>query len=169
MVTHTVTRTRVPPASAGIARALRVDPKMDPQSRGTHGIFTVADDAVATLAAFDAETFDYITMISVLEHLPDPQIALDGIHRVLAPGGTASVHVSSRLCKPVLAMLALRRGTSADTVHDHGSYYRITELRSMAVHAGFLPVHTHVRYTLLGFVLRANLRKPSPSLDLPSD
>jgi len=37
---------------------------------------------------YDTEFFDYVTMDAVLEHIVDPQKTLQGIHRVLKPGGT---------------------------------------------------------------------------------
>lgn len=36
---------------------------------------------------FGAESFDYVVMMEVLEHVPEPQRALQQIHRVLRPGG----------------------------------------------------------------------------------
>jgi ubiquinone/menaquinone biosynthesis C-methylase UbiE len=147
--------------SAELPRAVGVDLEVDPVHAAAHGITAVDGEVVAVLDAFEAESFDYVTMISVLEHLPNPQAALEGIYRVLAPGGTAVVHVPTWLGKPVLEVLAFRRGISTESIDDHRSYYRIAELWPMVIRAGFRPMHTKMRYSLAGFALRAELRKPT--------
>lgn len=42
---------------------------------------------------FEKNSFDAATMISVVEHLPDPLSALREVHRVLAPGGDVLIDV----------------------------------------------------------------------------
>jgi SAM-dependent methyltransferase len=147
--------------SKDVPKAVGVDLEIDLAHASAHGITAVQGEVVAMLDTFDAGSFAYITMLSVLEHLPNPQAALDGIHRVLAPGGTAVVHVPTWLGKPVLEALAFRRGISTESIDDHRSYYRIAELWPMVIAAGFRPRYTSMRYSLLGFALRADLRKPA--------
>jgi SAM-dependent methyltransferase len=141
--------------------AVGVDLAVDRDHGATHGLTLVNGEMVAILNTFDAGSFDYITMISVLEHLPDPQTALNGIHRALAPGGMAVIHVPTWLGKPVLEVLAFRRGIGTESIDDHRTYYHIAELWPMVIRAGFRPMNTKMRYSLLGFALRAELRKPA--------
>ncbi|HEV7496363.1 class I SAM-dependent methyltransferase [Baekduia sp.] len=144
-----------------VQMAVGVDLEVDHDHGATHGLTLVDGEIVAILDTFDADSFDYITMMSVLEHLPDPQDVLNGIHRVLAPGGMAVVHVPTWLGKPVLEAVAFRRGISTESIDDHRTYYRIAELWPMVIHAGFRPMNTKMRYSMLGFALRAELRKPA--------
>jgi 2-polyprenyl-3-methyl-5-hydroxy-6-metoxy-1,4-benzoquinol methylase len=146
--------------AAEVPRTVGIDLEIDAVHAAAHDIVAVNGEIVEMLDTLDGETFDYITMVSVLEHLPNPQTALTAIHRVLAPGGTAVVHVPTWLGKPVLEALAFRHGMAADSIDDHRTYYRIAELWPMVIQAGFRPMHTRMRYTLMGFALRAELRKP---------
>src|SRR5207248_700328 len=40
----------------------------------------------------DVETFDVITMLDIIEHLPDPLRVLQAAHRALKPGGELVVY-----------------------------------------------------------------------------
>ncbi len=78
--------------------------------------------------------------LSVLEHLSEPQTALDHFHRVLAPGGVAILNVPSWLGKPFLEFAAFRLGVSpAEEMDDHKAYYDPRDLWPMLVRAGFKP------------------------------
>lgn len=103
---------------------------------------------------------DVVAMISVLEHLPEPQQALDAVYRVLAPGGTALVHVPTWIGKPVLEVLAFRFGSSTESIDDHRMYYAKSDLWPLMVRAGFRPMHLKLRYGTLGFTVAAFARKP---------
>lgn len=67
----------------------------------THWNYTTTDlhsplaDVKADLCAlpFDKDTFDLILCNHVLEHIPDDLKAMEEIHRVLKPGGTAILQV----------------------------------------------------------------------------
>ena len=52
------------------------------------GIDEIAD---VTALKYGSETFDYVLCINVLEHITEPQKALDEIQRVLRPGGLAII------------------------------------------------------------------------------
>ena len=137
-----------------------VDMEIDRERAAEHGITAIDGEIVETLAALEPGSFDYVTMLSVLEHLPNPQDALEGIHRVLAPGGVAFVHVPTWMGKPVLEVMGFRQGVSADGIDDHRTYYRISQLWPMVIQAGFRPKYTRMRYGLGGMVLDATMSKP---------
>jgi SAM-dependent methyltransferase len=144
-----------------VPRAVGIDLEIDRAHAAANNIVAIEGDIVETLGTLDAESLACITMISVLEHLPNPQAALNAIHRVLAPGGTAIVHVPTWLGKPVLELAAYRLNIGTESIDDHRTYYRVAELWPMVITAGFRPMHTKMRYTILGFALRAELRKPA--------
>jgi SAM-dependent methyltransferase len=52
--------------------------------------------ADAEALPFEDASFDLVWSYGVLHHTPDPRSALDGIHRVLRPGGEARVMLYSR-------------------------------------------------------------------------
>jgi 2-polyprenyl-6-hydroxyphenyl methylase/3-demethylubiquinone-9 3-methyltransferase len=95
--------------------------------------------AVEDLAATKPGTFDVVTCLEVLEHLPDPASAVAAAARLLRPGGHAFFSTINRHplayvvtvlgAEYVLGMLP--RGT-----HDYARFIRPSELDRWARHAG---------------------------------
>ena len=78
-------------------------------------------------AAFQpGQTFDLILMLDVLEHLPEPEAALEHARKLLSPGG--------RLLITVPALNAL--WTTHDDVNHHYIRYDRRSFRSLAAAAG---------------------------------
>lgn len=71
-------------------------------------------------------TFDVISMIHVLEHIPDPIPVLKSILPRLAPGGLLFVEVPNCLANPVMML-----------VSDHCSHFSAASLGHMVQSAGF--------------------------------
>lgn len=65
------------------------DLKRHPKVRAIDGLIE------AVLPTLPSESLDIVLCLSVLEHLDDPQQALDGFRRILAPGGVALINVPS--------------------------------------------------------------------------
>jgi SAM-dependent methyltransferase len=85
-------------------------------------------------------SLDVVLCLSVLEHLSEPQQALDRFFRILVPGGVAILNVPSWLGKPFLEYAAFRLGVSpAEEMDDHKAYYDPRDLWPMLVRAGFRP------------------------------
>jgi SAM-dependent methyltransferase len=59
--------------------------------------------ANATALPFLAGVFDAVVAVNVLDHLPDPTVAVGEAHRVLAPGGALVAATASRRDSPELA------------------------------------------------------------------
>jgi SAM-dependent methyltransferase len=117
------------------------------------------EDALPSLA--DA-SLDIVMCLSVLEHLEQPQMALDGCRRVLAPGGVLLINVPSWRGKPWLELSAFCLGLSpAGEMDDHKCYYDPRDLWPMLVRAGFRPSAISCRRHKLGLNTFAVSRVPA--------
>jgi ubiquinone/menaquinone biosynthesis C-methylase UbiE len=107
------------------------------------------------------ESLDVVLCLSVLEHLAEPQKALDAFRRILVPGGMALVNVPSWRGKWWLELSAFRLGLSpALEMDDHKRYYDPRELWPMLVHAGFRPSEISCRRRKFGITTFAACRAP---------
>jgi SAM-dependent methyltransferase len=145
-----------------VPRRVGVDLAVDAAHAQAHGLELVPGALEDVLGALEPASFDYVTILSVLEHVSEPQPVLDGIHRVLQPGGVAHVHVPTWLGKPVLEFAAFKRGLGTESIDDHRCYYQISQLWPMLVRAGFRPRHIVMRYHMAGFALKAVVRREGP-------
>ncbi len=94
----------------------------------------------AVLPAVASGSLDIVICLSVLEHLDDPQQALDDLRRILVPGGIALINVPSWRGRAWLELSAFRLGLSpASEIDDHRRYYDPRDLWPMLVRAGFRP------------------------------
>jgi SAM-dependent methyltransferase len=108
-----------------------------------------------------SESLDVALCLSVLEHLDEPQDTLDGLHRILAPGGLALINVPTWRGKTLLELSAFRLGLSpAREMDDHKRYYDPRDLWPMLVRAGFLPSAIFCRRHKLGLNTFAACRLP---------
>lgn len=113
-----------------LAGDLRQHPKVDARTGRI-------EDVLPTIAS---RSLDVLLCLSVLEHLQEPQQALDEFRRVLAPGGVVLINVPSWFGKPLLEFSAFRLGLSpAVEMEDHKRYYDPRDLWPMLVRAGFRP------------------------------
>lgn len=115
----------------------------------------------AVLDSIPSGSLDVVLCLSVLEHLNEPQRALDSFRRVLSPGGLALINVPSWRGKPWLELSAFRLGLSpALEMDDHKRYYDPRDLWPMLVRAGFLPSAISCRRHKLGLNTFAACRAP---------
>jgi SAM-dependent methyltransferase len=85
-------------------------------------------------------SLDVVLCTSVIEHLWEPQVALDHLRRITAPGGICLVNVPSWLGKRALEFAAFRLGVSPRAeMDDHKIYFDPRDLWPLLVRAGFTP------------------------------
>jgi SAM-dependent methyltransferase len=97
------------------------------------------------LGEIDDGSLDVVMCNSVLEHLSQPQRALEEFWRVVATGGSCLVNVPSWRGKRFLELSAFRLGLSpAEEMDDHKMYYDPRDLWPMLVRAGFKPSRVRV-------------------------
>jgi SAM-dependent methyltransferase len=100
--------------------------------------------------------FDIVLLISVLEHLWDPEEALRQCYRVLKPGGRLLVNVPTWAARPILETSAFRLRTSTpSSIDDHKMYYGKRDLWPLLVRSGFRPSGISMAYQFLGMTLFA--------------
>jgi len=114
--------------------ALSEDLKRHPKVRAFEG------ELQQTLQALPERSLDLVMIVSVLEHLWDPQQALKQIRRLLRPRGTCLVNVPSWRGRRYLEFSAFKLGLSPPAeMDDHKMYYDVPDLWPLLVNAGFLP------------------------------
>jgi len=113
-----------------VADDLKTAPKVRVIEGGLPGVLAPLPDA----------SLDVILLVSVLEHVTQPDRLLHELRRLLAPGGVALVNVPSWRGKRFLELAAFRLGLSpAEEMDDHKTYYDVPNLWPMLVAAGFRP------------------------------
>jgi 2-polyprenyl-3-methyl-5-hydroxy-6-metoxy-1,4-benzoquinol methylase len=132
----TFARTQLPV----VRHALLVDLALAGDLKRQENVTVVESSVSDVLPTLSDASLDVILCLSVLEHLSEPQAALNHFHRLLAPGGVAILNVPSWLGKPFLEFAAFRLGVSpAEEMDDHKTYYDPRDLWPMLVRAGFRP------------------------------
>jgi len=100
----------------------------------------VTEPILTALPKMADASLDVIMCISVLEHLWEPQFALEQFHRLLAPGGTCLLNVPSWRGKRYLELSAFKLKMSpALEMNDHKMYYDVEDFWPLLVRAGFVP------------------------------
>lgn len=112
------------------------------------------------LPKFESESVDVVMLISVLEHLVEPQFALQSAWRLLRQSGILLVNVPTWSGKQFLELSAFRFGFSSKVeIDDHKLYYEKRDLWPMLIRAGFKPSQVRLRYHKFGLNLFATAKK----------
>jgi SAM-dependent methyltransferase len=112
------------------------------------------------LPKLESETLDVVMLISVLEHLVEPQLVVQSAWRLLRPSGLLLVNVPTWVGKRFLELSAFRLGFSPKVeIDDHKMYYGKRDLWPMLVRSGFKPSEIRLRYHKFGLNLFAAARK----------
>jgi SAM-dependent methyltransferase len=134
----------------GIGLDFRVAPELHTRER-----FTFYEGAIEeNLPKLESESLDVVMLISVLEHLLEPQSVLQSAWRLLKPSGLLLVNVPTWIGKRFLELSAFRFGFSPKVeIDDHKMYYGKRDLWPLLVRAGFKPSEIRLRYHKFGLNL----------------
>ena len=133
-----------------------VDVNISPEAAATANLRFIQAPIETALDTLKGQSFDVILLISVLEHLWEPQAILTACRSLLRPGGSLVVNVPNWLGKRFLEFSAFKLGLSpAVEMDDHKMYYAKRDLWPLLVRAGFKPSHIRMRYHKLGLNLLA--------------
>ena len=145
-----------PKLKRGIGVDFQIAPELQTLEKFTFHQGTIEQ----ALPKFENESLDVVMLISVLEHLAEPQLVIQSTYRLLRRSGLLLVNVPTWSGKRFLEMSAFRLGFSPKLeIDDHKMYYGKRDLWPMLVHAGFKPSQIQLRYHKFGLNLFAVARK----------
>jgi SAM-dependent methyltransferase len=149
-----------------LKRGVGVDFQIAPELQ-TLEKFTFNEWAIErTLPNLESESMDVVMLISVLEHLADPQSVIQSAWRLLRRSGLLLVNVPTWSGKRFLELSAFRFGFSSKVeIDDHKMYYDKRDLWPMLVRGGFKPSQIRLRYHKFGLNLFASARKENADED----
>lgn len=137
-----------------------VDVRLDPALASLPGFVLTEGLIPAALAKVPDHSADLVMLISVLEHLTEPDRTLQECHRVLKPGGRLLVNVPTWRGRRFLEFAAFRLGLCpADEIDDHKTYYDLPALWPKLVAVGFVPRRIRIKPIKFGLTLFAAAQK----------
>lgn len=93
---------------------------------------------------FNENSFDFVIMLAVLEHLDHPVEIVEEIERILKPKGKLILTVPSRSSKPVLEFLAyVLKVIKEEEINDHKKYYNYKDLEKLFKNTNKLKIQKH--------------------------
>lgn len=145
-----------PKLKRGIGVDFHIAPELQSLER-----YTFHEGAIEEiLPKLESATLDVVMLISVLEHLGEPQFALQSAWRLLRPSGVLLINVPTWLGRRFLEFSAFRLGLSPKVeMDDHKMYYGKRDLWPILVRSGFKPSRIRLRYHKFGLNLFAVARK----------
>jgi SAM-dependent methyltransferase len=123
-----------------LERAILVDSAVSPDLKEQPNVTAIEGILPDVLSKVPTGSLNIVLCVSVLEHLWDPQTALDQCFRIVRHGGICLFNVPSWRGKRFLEFSAFRLGLSPrDEMNDHKTYYDVKDFWPLLVRAGFLP------------------------------
>jgi SAM-dependent methyltransferase len=143
-----------------LKRGVGVDFRIAPELIGRDKFTFYEGTIEEALPQLQPATFDAVLMISVLEHLDDPLVAIEAVRKLLKPSGVLLINVPTWRGKRFLEFSAFRLRLSPRTeMDDHKMYYDQRDLWPLLVRAGFKPSLIKLRYHKFGLNLFAVVRR----------
>jgi SAM-dependent methyltransferase len=140
----------------GVGVDFQIAPELRHLTRYTFHEGTIEE----TLPKLEGEQLDVVMLISVLEHLNEPQVILQAAWQFLRSSGVLLINVPTWLGKSFLEFSAFRLGLSPEVeMDDHKMYYDKRDLWPLLIRAGFKPSQIQLSYHKLGLNLFATATK----------
>lgn len=112
-------QTMVNLVSGRVTHAVGVDPLAEPSRRGN---ISILKGTVPGNVSLEAESFDCITMLAVLEHIPDGGAIARECSRLLAPGGRVIITVPKPEVDKILDVLSAMKLIDGMSLDEHHGY-----------------------------------------------
>ena len=143
-----------------LKRGIGVDFQIAPELHALES-FTFHESTIEeALPKLESETMDVVMIISVLEHLVEPDSVIQAAWRLLKPSGLLLINVPTWIGKRFLELSAFRLGLSPKVeMDDHKMYYGKRDLWPILVRSGFKPSQIRLRYHKFGLNLFAVAQK----------
>ena len=143
-----------------LKRGIGVDFQIAPELRNRERFTFYQGTIEETIPKLESESLEVVMLISVLEHLVEPQFVLQSAWRLLKPSGLLLVNVPTWVGKRFLELSAFQLGFSPKVeIDDHKMYYGKRDLWPMLVRAGFKPSEIRLQYHKFGLNLFAAAKK----------
>jgi SAM-dependent methyltransferase len=124
-----------------------VDFVISPEVGALPGFSVIEGSIESAMPELAGKRFDVVLLISVLEHLANPEAVLRSVGELLRPGGVLLINVPTWFGKIFLEFSAFRLGLSPKVeMDDHKMYYNKRDLWPLLVRAGFRPSAMRLRY-----------------------
>ncbi len=112
---------------------------------------------------FADRTFDHVTILAVLEHIPLDQVSVlfREFRRILKDGGSVLLTTPTPASKPLLEFLAFKlRIISGPEIADHKHYWNRADIAALARDSGFsVSTYRHFQFGLNSFAALEKLPK----------
>jgi SAM-dependent methyltransferase len=152
-----------------LKRGIGVDFRIAPELKSLERFSFYEGTIEETLPKLEPATMDVVLLISVLEHLAEPNAILTSAWRLLKPSGLLLINVPTWVGKRFLELSAFRLGLSPKVeMDDHKMYYGKRDLWPILVRSGFKPSQIRLAYHKFGLNLFAVARKSSLDKDSSS-
>lgn len=110
-------------ASPRVRVAVGIDPLATPMTSGNIRVMRgLLDDSADSTHGLEPGSFDCITMLAVLEHVPDPAGMARRCAALLAPGGRVVITVPDAKVDHILAVLRTLRLIHGMSLEEHHGY-----------------------------------------------
>jgi len=130
-------------ASEKIAEGVGVDDQVEP---GMVGRWKCLRSDLGSPLPLEAESFNHVTMLAVLEHLPQPEPILREAYRILKPSGTLILTWPAAMVDPILNLMHTARLISSEMEsQEHQKRIPVAQLVAMLRKVGFQG-HQHRRF-----------------------
>jgi len=137
-------------------RAIGVDFQIAPELASDPRMTFHLGSIEEVLPRLAGDAFDVVLLVSVLEHLRQPEEVIAAIRNLLKPSGILLINVPTWRGKSWLEFSAFRLGLSPRLeIDDHKMYYDKRDLWPLLVRAGFKPSAIKLRYHKFGLNLFA--------------